>query len=80
MTASGTTSSPATIVSAVAPSSEKWIGASRWVPACSMIFHQFRLKPSFLKSYCFCSSMPGTPKKVGKSGDMVWVRSTTPLK
>jgi hypothetical protein len=24
-------------------------------------------------------SMPGTPKKVGNSGDIVWVRSTTPL-
>ena len=24
----------------------------------------------------FSISMPGTPKKVGKSGDMVWVRST----
>jgi hypothetical protein len=38
------------------------------------------LKPSFFKSNCFCISMPGTPKKVGKSADIVWVRSTTLLK
>jgi predicted RecA/RadA family phage recombinase len=25
-------------------------------------------------------SIPGTPKKVGKSGDMVWVKSTTEVK
>ena len=24
--------------------------------------------------------MPGTPKKVGKSGDIVWVKSTTEVK
>jgi hypothetical protein len=34
------------------------------------------LNPSFLKSNFFSISIPGTPKKVGKSGDMVWVRST----
>src|SRR5215813_6940321 len=28
----------------------------------------------------FCISIPGTPKKVGKSADMVWVKSTTPVK
>src|SRR5215475_7996102 len=31
-------------------------------------------------SNCFCISIPGTPKKVGKSADIVWVRSTTPVK
>ncbi len=27
----------------------------------------------------FSISMPGTPKKVGKSGDMMWVKSTVPV-
>src|SRR5258707_948808 len=42
--------------------------------------HQNRLNRSFLKSNSRCISMPGLPRKVGKSADMVWVRSTTLLK
>src|SRR4029079_13300292 len=60
----------------VAPLSEKWIGASMCVPGCSIMRHQYRLKPSFLSENWRCISMPGVPKKVGNAGDMVWVRST----
>src|SRR5215471_18946464 len=56
------------------------MGASRWVPACSMTCHQNKLNRSFLKSNSRCSSIPGLPMKVGNSADMVWVRSTTLLK
>src|SRR5215468_11196679 len=45
-----------------------------------MMCHQNRLKRSFLNSNSRSISMPGLPRKVGKSGDMVWVRSTTLLK
>jgi hypothetical protein len=79
-TASGATSCSAVIFSAVAPFSEKWIGAVHVRAACSTIFHQLRLNPSFLKSYFLSISMPGTPKNVGNSGDMTCVRSTTDWK
>src|SRR4029077_1895052 len=63
----------------------QWIGASKWVPVCSLQEKLFQYQPGPRASYREVSSMrkgqacpiSGGNTICGKSGDKVWVRSTT---